>query len=164
MKTHNKRNTSFIFYLLSLIFILALPVGAVRKYDIHPVRKPNANPINVAYMLTEQPDSAAIVSTLSYYGYVIGDGQDDRQTEAFYTHPNGSIIRFSFNVAENGNKYPIVEVRSKARQKEKDQILQNLNFQKTADGLERRTVDHITRCATAPHGYLLFSNYPKHGK
>ena len=117
-----------------------------------------ANPINVAAILTELPDSAALASTCEYYGYIRQSPQDGYTV---YKHPNGSVIRYSFNEADNGKSYSTVEVTSKVSQKEKDQILQEeLNFQKTGNACERRSVGYTTRCTNGRHGALIFQQRP----
>ncbi|MDE7347565.1 MAG: hypothetical protein K2N48_12615 [Muribaculaceae bacterium] len=153
---------NLIFLLLSLIFISPLPAGAVKKVE--------ANPINVAVILTEKLDSASIASTLLYYGYIPSSESnpshktEDSRLKTEYTHHNGSVIRYSFTKADNGNLYPTIEVTSKASQKEKEQILKNLNFQKNGNAYERRSISHTTRCTNGPRGSLIFQQQPKHGK
>ncbi|MDE6742074.1 MAG: hypothetical protein K2J58_07065 [Muribaculaceae bacterium] len=123
-----------------------------------PVKKIEANPINVAVMLTEQLDSASIAATCEYYGYINQPSQDGYVT---FKHPNGSIIRYSFTIADNGKQYPTIEVKSKGTQKEKDQRLQELNFNKNGNTYERRSIGYTTRCTSAPQGFLRLSNHPK---
>ena len=154
-KKIHKNLLHLIFFILSLIFISPLPAGAVKKVE--------ANPINVAVILTEKTDSASIASTLLYYGYVLSsDSNPSQKTE--YIHPNGSVIRYSFTKADNGKLYPTIEVTSKASQKEKDQILKSLNFQKNGNAYERRSISHSTRCTNGPRGSLIFQQQPKPGK
>ena len=136
--------------LLILLLFTLLPAQAVRKVD--------ANPINVAVILTEQPDSASIASTCEYYGYVSQPSQDGYTV---YQPPKGSTIRYKYTVAENGKSYPTIEVKSKFSQNERNEILRNLNFQKKGDTYERKAIGHQTRCSSAPQGYLRFSNHPK---
>lgn len=133
-------------------------MAAQRNFDIMPVKKIEANPINVAVMLTEQLDSADMAATCEYYGYINQPSQDGYVT---FKHPNGSIIRYNFAIADNGKQYPTVEVKSKGTQKEKDKLLQELNFKKNGNVTERRSIGFITRCTTAPQGYLRLSNHPK---
>ena len=136
--------------LLFLLLFTLLPAQAVRKVE--------ANPINVAVILTEQPDSASIASTCEYYGYVNQPSQDGYTV---YQHPKGSTIRYKYTVAENGKSYPTIEVKSKYSQKDKEQLLQQLNFRKNGNTYERKAIGHHTRCSSAPQGYLRFSNHPK---
>ena len=121
--------------------------------------KIEANPINVAAILTELPDSAAFASTCEYYGYVLESPQD---SYTVFSHPNGSTIRFSFNAADDGKEYSTIEVTSKIPQKEKDQILQELNFQKAGSAYERRSVGYTTRCTNGHRGALIFQQQPKY--
>lgn len=138
-----------IFSILSLIFLHSLPAGAVKKVE--------ANPINIAVMLIQEPDSAKMASTLDYYGYQyqrsLTPDTSTLETYRVFTHPNGSIIRYKLSA----EKLPTVEVTSKASGKEKDQILKNLNFQKKDKGYERRSVGNLTRCVFGEHGSLVFS-------
>lgn len=140
-----------------LLFTL-LPAWAISKLEIHPVKKIEANPINIAVMLTERPDSASIASTCEYYGYILQSPQDGYTV---YQHPNGSTICFSIKEAYNGKKYSTIEVRSKATQKEKDQTLRSLNFQKSSNVYIRGTVGYTTQCTNGPHGALIFQQQPK---
>ena len=150
--------TKLIFYLLSLIFIISLPSFAENNFEIMPVKKIEANPINVAVMLTEQLDSAAAAATCQYYGYVNQPSQDGMTV---YKHPNGSIIRYSFTIADNGKQYPTVEVKTKGTQKEKDKILESLNFKKNGNVNERRSIGFITHCTSAPQDFLRLKTIPK---
>ena len=141
----------YILPLLAILFSL-LPTGAATL-------KIEANPINVAAILTELPSSTALASTCEYYGYIRQSPQDGYTV---YKHPNGSVIRYSFNEADNGKSYSTVEVTSNISQKEKDQILQeNLNFQKTGNAYERRSVGYTTRCTNGRHGALIFQQRRK---
>ncbi|MDE5871227.1 MAG: hypothetical protein K2H22_04755 [Muribaculaceae bacterium] len=146
-----------ILTLVILLFTL-LPTGAANKLDIHPVKKIEANPINVAAMLTERPDSASVASTCEYYGYTLQSPQDGYTV---FRHPNGSVIRFTFKEEKNGKRYSTIEVRSKASQKEKDQILQTLNFQKSGNAYVRRNIGYTTQCTNGPQGSLVFQQQPK---
>ncbi len=86
---------------------------------------------------------------------------------AVYTHSNGSIIRLSFpNIADNGqrttdNLHTIVEVTSKGTSKEKEHILQNLNFNKAGGSYEQKSVGFTTRCTFGPHGTLILTRISK---
>lgn len=134
----------------ALLLLTILPIHAVRKVE--------ANAINVAVMLTEQVDTDAIASTCEYYGYERQPSQDGYNV---YKHPNGSIIRYTFTTAENGKEYPTIEVKSKGNQKDNDELLQGLNFQKSGNSYERKSIGHRTRCTSSSQGSLCFSNYPK---
>ena len=140
-------------YFLPLFLLLfsLLPIGAATL-------KIEANPINVAAILTELPSFSALASTCEYYGYIQQSPQDGY---IVYEHPNGSVIRYSFNEADNGKSYSTVEITSNISQKEKDQILQeNLNFQKVGNAYERRSVGYTTRCTNGHHGALIFQQRP----
>ena len=140
-------------YFLPLLAILFSPlqIGAATL-------KIEANPINVAAILTELPDSTALASTCEYYGYIQQPPQDGYTV---YKHPNGSVIRYSFNEADNGKSYSTIEVIFKVSQKEKDSILQKLNFHKTGNAYERRSVGYATRCTNGRHGAIIFQQRPK---
>ncbi len=81
--TINTMKKSLILSILSLIILFALPVHAVKKIE--------ANPINIAVMLVQENDSAKMVSTCDYYGYV---RQPSQEGYAVLTHKNDEIIRF----------------------------------------------------------------------
>lgn len=143
--------------LLAILFSL-LTVGAVNKRDVHPIKKIEANPINVAVMLTERPDSISIASTCEYYGYLLQSPEDGYTV---FRHPNGSTIRYSIREAGNGKTHSTIEVRSKATQKEKDQTLRSLNFQKSGNAYIRRSIGYTTQCTNGPRGSLVFQHQPK---
>lgn len=146
-----------IFNLLSLIFLLsAFPMAAERKFDIHPTKKIDANPINVAVTLVEKTDTAKIASTCEYYGYTRQLLQEGYNV---FTHSNGSIIRYK--LSDKDQTYPIVEVKSKASPKEREQILKNLNFQKNGNAYERKSIGYITRCSFSSHGFLILTSQSK---
>ena len=130
-----------ILTLIAIIFSL-LPAHAVKKIE--------ANPINIAVMLTQETDTARITSTCEYYGYT---RQTPKDAYTIFTHPNGSVIRYKFTNIDQ--KYPTIEVNSKASQKEKDKILKNLNFQKDGNTYVRKSVGYTTRCTTGPHSSLI---------
>lgn len=141
-----------LFCLLSLIFISPLSAYAVNKHE--------ANPINLALILTEKNDSATIASICEYYGYQVQPSQDGYTV---YQHPNGSIIRYNFTQAEDGRQYSTIEVKSNISSREQDEILKDLRFQKTGNTYERPSFTHLTCCASN-QGYLKFSNHPKSKK
>lgn len=140
-----------IFSLLSLVFAFA---SAEKTYDIHPLKKIEANPINVAVMLMQENDTAKMASTLHYYGYQESQTPDSSKK---FTHPNGSTIRYNLS----DQKSPTVEVTSKGTNKEKDQILQNLNFHKNGNAYEQKSVGFTTRCTFGSHGTLFLARIPK---
>ena len=153
--------TKLIFYLLSLIFINSLPSFAENNFATIPVKKIEASPITVAVMLTEQLDSTRAAATCEYYGYVKQPSQDGM---AVYKHPNGSIIHYIFTIFVNGKQYPTVEVRSKGAQKEKDKILEGLNFKKNGNITERHSIGFTTQCSTTPQGFIRLEVTPKSKK
>lgn len=140
--------------MLSLIFIFAFPAKAIKKIE--------ANPINIAVMLTQETDTASISFTLQYYGNSCGIQEklktDSSKPETYvtYTHPNSSIIRYRLSGRE---KYYTIEVISKLSTKEKDKILKNLNFQKKSNEYELKTIGHITRCVSSPNNTLIITRY-----
>ena len=142
----------------------------------HAVKKIEANPINIAVMLTQETDTAKIASTLRYYGYtavthtarstytephtpILRAQHADTDDYIVYFHPNGSVIRYKYT--ESDQKHPTIEVTSKASQKEKDQTLQSLNFQKNGNFYVRKSVGYTTYCASGSHGTLILT---RHGK
>ena len=139
----------FILLFLTVLFF-TLPINAIKRIE--------ANPINVAVMLSEQTDSASIASTCEYYGYTLQPAENEYTV---FEHPNGSMIRYTINEFENGTSHPSIEVTSKASQKEKNQILNNLNFKKADSGYERRSVGYTIRCTNGPHGSLRIVCVPK---
>ncbi|MDE6741419.1 MAG: hypothetical protein K2J58_03710 [Muribaculaceae bacterium] len=145
--------------LLTLLLLFSLlPISAENKFEVMPIKKIEANPINVAVMLTEQLDSANVAATCEYYGYINQPSQGDFTV---FKHPNGSIIRYNFTTADNGKKYPTVEVKSKGPQKEKDKILESLNFKKNGNVTERPSIGFTTQCTSAPQGFICFKTVPK---
>lgn len=138
-----------LFGLFSLIFISPLFASAANKHE--------ANPINLAVILTEKNDSATIASICEFYGYQTQPSQDGYNV---YHHPNGSIIRYTVKPADDGRQYSTIEVKSKISSKEQDEILKKLRFQKTGNTYERPSFTHLTRCSQS-QGLLRFSNHPK---
>lgn len=117
------------------------------------VKKVQANPINIAYILSQKSDTAKIISTLVYYGYIPQSPSSEGKGTLFI-HPNGSQIRYEF---KDGDKYPTVEVRTKASAKEKAQILNDLNFKKTGNAYERKSPGSTVRCTSGSHNFLTFN-------
>ena len=144
--------------ILTLLFFTLLPASAENNLEVMPVKKIEANPINVAVMLTEQLDSASAAATCEYYGYVNQPSQGDFTV---FKHPNGSIIRFNFTTADNGKKYPTVEVKSKEAQKDMDKNLKSLNFNNIGSLLERNSIGFTTQCASTSQGFLQLKSIPK---
>ena len=134
--------------ILSLLLFALLPAKAIIRID--------ANPINVAFGLSQETDSAKIVSTLSYYGYVMEGRFSDLLT---YKHPNGSVIKFSYKDATPAQPYPYVEVKSNQAGTNTNKALEGLQFKKTGSHYVRNVGHHAkteTRCSHSHQGYLVF--------
>ncbi len=144
--------------MLNLFLIAVFSLKADRKLDVIPIRKIEANPINVAVSLTERTDSATIASICEYYGYI---NQPSQKDYTVFQHPKGSIIRYSFKKADvtTGSKYPTIEVKCKGTQKEKEVILKNLNFQKSGNSYERRGMSSSIRCISGTRGFLIIQQH-----
>ena len=142
--------------ILSLFFLLAFPAQAVKKID--------ANPINVAYVLSQKTDPDAIASTLIYYGYTPQPKgnltPDTSKPETFvYTHPNGSVIKYTFKDTTEAQPYPYVEIKSNKGSNETATILENLAFKKKGSGYIRNIGKHAkteTHCTHGSQGSLIF--------
>ncbi len=134
--------------LFILLLLTLLPASAIKKIE--------ANPINVAFMLAQETDSAKMASICDYYGYVIQPSQDGY---TIFKHPNSSIIRYSFRDVTTEQPYPYVEVKSKLSSKEIDFTLTDLNFKKNGSGYVRK-LGHYARsvfdCKHGSHGFLIF--------
>ena len=145
--------------ILTLLLLAILPARAVKKIE--------ANPINVAFILAQETDSAKIASICDYYGYqpspdnstsskTASAGLSSGETNT-YLHPNGSILRISFRDATPDQPYPQVEVKSKQSSKDIDYTLTDLSFKKQGNGYQRNLgqhARHITTCKHAPRGFL----------
>ena len=175
LTTITTMKTKLIFYLLYLIFITSAPATAQSKFDIHPTKKIEANPINVAFMLAQETDTAQMASILHYYGYEPTEGQfsersfpsegksslktQDSRLKTEYTHPNGSTIRYTFQDATQAQPYPHVEVKSKLTSKAVDSKLTDLKFKKEGSGYTRKSNKYsktFFRCMRGSRGYLIF--------
>ena len=145
--------------ILTLLLLAILPASAVKKIE--------ANPINVAFILAQETDSAKIASICDYYGY---QPSPDNTTlpsggrgaySSTYLHPNGSILRISFRDATPDQPYPQVEVKSKQSSKDIDYTLTDLRFEKQGNGYERKLGQYArysTICKHTPRGFLLFQH------
>ena len=133
---------------LLLVFTL-LPAAAIKKID--------ANPVNVAFLLAQEADSAKIASICDYYGYI---SQPSQNGYAVYRHPkNSSIIRCSFKEATEGQPYPYIEVKSKMSAKDIDFTLTDLKFKKTGSAYVRKLGLYARssfQCKHGPRGFLIF--------
>ncbi len=140
-----------------ILFTLLIAVTSVisGKADSNNsnISKIEANPINIAYTLSQKSDTAKIASLLDYYGYT-PQTLPSEGWRASFTHPNGSQIRYKLT---EGNKYPTVEVQSKASAKENDQILKDLNFKKRGNAYQLIRTGVSTHCSQAPHNSLIFT-------
>ena len=139
-----------IILIFAIILFSILPSSAIKKIE--------ANPINVAVMLTEELDPASLAKTCDFYGYQHQGNQDGYTV---FKHQNGSIIRFKFVPDEDGKQYSTIEVSSKETQKDRDAILKGLNFQKSGNTYERRSIGHITRLTPSSHSFLRLTCHPK---
>ncbi len=136
-----------ILILILLLFTL-LPISAIKKIE--------ANPINVAFMLAQESDSAKMASICDYYGYVI---QPSQEGYIIFKHPNSSIIRYSFKETSKEQPYPYVEVKSKLSSKEIDFTLTDLNFKKNGSEYVRKVgqfARSVFNCKHVPKGFLGF--------
>ncbi|MBD5505600.1 MAG: hypothetical protein HDR09_18140 [Lachnospiraceae bacterium] len=153
--------------ILTLLLLAILPASADNKFGITPIKKIEANPINVAFILAQETDSTKIASICDYYGYqpspdnsasskTASAGLSSGETNT-YRHPNGSILRISFRDATPDQPYPQIEVKSKQSSKDIDYTLTDLRFKKQGNGYERNIGEHarhITTCKSAPRGFL----------
>ena len=149
--------------ILTLLLLAILTASAVKKIE--------ANPINVAFILAQETDSAKIASICDYYGYqpspdngtvskTASAGLSSGETNT-YRHPNGSILRISFRDATPDQPYPQVEVKSKQSSKDIDFTLTDLRFKKQGNGYERKLgqyARYTTTCKHASHDFLLFQH------
>ena len=134
---------------VTIVFLSIVSSSAANKHE--------ANPINIAVILSEKNDPATMASVCEFYGYKVQTSQDGY---IVYYHPNGSIIRYSFSIADDGRQYATIEVKSNMSSKEQDKILKDFRFQKIGDTYERPSFAHTTRCSSL-HGLLRLSNLPK---
>ena len=131
-----------------LAFFSLFPSQAVKKIE--------ANPINVAFMLAQETDTAKMASTCKYYGYELCPSQEGYSV---YSHATGSIIRYTFRDATTEQPYPQVEVKSKTNSKDIDFTLTDLNFKKFGSGYERKLGPYartVFSCKHGSGGYLIF--------
>ncbi len=143
-----------ILSILSLIFTFS--VCAEKNNAIHPTKKIEANPINIAVMLMQENDTASMAKSCEYYGYT---RQPQNNGYTVFHHLNGSSIRYKYT--DWNQQFPIVEVTSKGTSKEKEKILQNLNFTKEGPVYEQKSVGFITRCTFGLHSTLILTRHSK---
>ncbi len=139
-----------IIYLLSLIIFPSLPASAIKK--------PVANPINLAVLLVEMTDSTEVAATLDYYGYAL---QGERDGYKVLRHPNGNELRYTY--AETpGQQFPTIIAKPTGSQKQTDAALTELKFNKSGNAYERkisRYHGHSTNCTHGPHSTLIFRRH-----
>ena len=155
---------------LALLLMAILPAGAVKRID--------ANPINIAFILSQETDPDVIASTLFYYGYEPMEGRlPSRPAKAeatstqsasaglssgetnSYTHPNGSMIRYTFKDATESQPYPQVEVKSNRGSKDIESTLESLDFKKKGSRYIRNTGQYAkteTHCTNESQSFLIF--------
>ncbi len=152
------------------IFAISLPIQAQKNY--HPVKiiQIHANPINIAARLVLQQDSAKIASTLEYYGYtpVNSNSQSaSRKTQnaedgfSVFTHPDGTIILFSFPDSETN---PTVQVHSKTNRPKTEKILEELDYKKNGDHFENimsKYSKYLKKCTFGPNNSVTFQRQKK---
>lgn len=102
-------------------------------------------------MLAQENDTAKMSKTCDYYGYTRAHSLDEY---TIFKHSNGSIIRYKH---QQEDLYPTIEVHSKISEKEKEQILKSLNFQKHNKEYVRKSVGYTTKCINGKHGDLIFT-------
>ncbi len=141
----------------SILNLLSLILLALASLSATAAKKPvEANPINVAFMLAQRTDTAQMSAIIDYYGYQLQPTQDGYIT---VTHPNGSIIRYTFQDATESQPYPKVEVKSKQHTAEINSMLEDLRFKKQGSAYIRKSNMYsrsAINCHHAPHGYLIF--------
>ena len=137
-----------IIFTLALLTLTLLSANAAKKIE--------ANAINIAAILVEKTDSAKVASTLEYYGYTL-QGKEDGY--CVMKHPNGTEIRFTFNEDGTPSKYPTVTVKHNTTQKDLNNRLNELNFEKSGNGYERAKnaySHYLTHCTSGSHSTLIF--------
>ena len=135
-------------FILSLLILAIIPAKAIKKIE--------ANPINIAFILAQETDTAKIASICKYYGYEL---QQPKDGYTVYEHANSSIIRYSFKDATEEQPYPKVEVKSKLNTKEIDFSLTDLEFKKDGSGYIRKRNQYartIINCKHTSGGFYIF--------
>ncbi len=147
------------------LFSSSLPIQAEKSYQAVPIKQIHANPINIASRLIFQQDSAAVASTLEYYGYT-----QQSQTPpsggpgASFTHPDGTTILFSFPNTEEKHTHPTVQVYSKTTRPQTEKILSELDFKKNGDHYENimsNYSQYLTKCTFGPGNSVTFERKKK---
>ena len=133
----------------TLLIISILPASAA-------IKKFEPNPINVAAVIVEQTDSAQVASTCEYYGFTY-QGAEDGYT--VMKRKNATEIRFSFKDKGYLQEYPIVVVKTKGTNKEIDERLKAVNFEKEGNiytASHNKYSRYITQCSVGPHNTFKF--------
>ncbi len=147
------------------LFSLSLSTQAEKNYQPVPIKQIHANPINIASRLIFQQDSAAVASTLEYYGYT-----HQSQTPpsggrgASFSHPDGTIITFSFPQTDEKYPHPTIQVYSKTSRPQTEKILSELGFKKNGDHYENimsKYSQYFTKCAFGPVNSVTFERKKK---
>lgn len=136
-----------ILIIITLLLTL-LPAGAVKKFQ--------PNPINVATVILEKTDSVKVASTCEYYGFTY-QGVEDGYT--VMKRKDGTEIKFTFNENGTHQKYPTIIVKAKGTQKEIEEHLKGVNFEKEGNiyacphNIYSR---YIKQCSIDSHDTLTF--------
>ncbi len=150
-----------LYIIICALSALTAAAQQPQDLDILPTKKIEANPINIAAVLIQANDTAAITSTLKYYGYLPSTPlTPDTSKPHTWTHPNNSTITYSLSDPAT-LKDLTIEVTSHGSTKEKEQLLQSLNFKKVGNAYEQPSVGFLTRATFAPHNTLLLHRLPK---
>ncbi len=150
-----------IFIISAFSAIAAFAQGEAQpQLDILPTKKIEANPINIAAVMIQANDTASITSTLRYYGYTPSSLTPGTSTPDTWTHPNGSTISYSVTDPNTLSGYTI-EATSHGSTKDKENLLESLNFKKVGNAFEQKSVGFRVRGSFAPHGMLVLKRVPK---
>ncbi len=154
------------------LFSSSLPIQAEKSYQAVPIKQIHANPINIASRLIFQQDSAAVASTLEYYGYTPGNSELHNATritqnengKAIFSHTDGTTILFSFPNTEEKHTHPTVQVYSKTTRPQTEKILSELDFKKNGDHYENimsNYSQYLTKCTFGPGNSVTFERKKK---
>ncbi len=119
------------------------------------IKKPVANPINLAVLLVEMTDSTEVAATLDYYGYTL---QGERDGYKVLLHPNGNELRYTYSETP-GQQFPTIIAKPTGSQKQTDSSLKELKYKKVGNAYERTTSryhSHLSSCTHGPHSTLIF--------
>ncbi len=151
-----------LYIIICALSALTAAAQQPQDLDILPTKKIEANPINIAAVLIQANDTAAITSTLIYYGYTPSTPlTPDTSKPHTWTHPNNSTITYSLSDPAT-LKDLTIEVTSHGSTKDKENLLlEDLNFKKVGDAFEQKNIGFTTHCTFAPHGTLVLKRLPK---